>query len=177
MLCIWGQLLSCVWLFSTPRTVACQASLSMEFSGKEYWSGLPFPSPGDLSDPGIELTSLVSPALADSLPLCHLESLKGSYANLRIHQTVCKNVNYIVHNFLRMRWAEDLFRYTKAERFHHQQTYTTRNIEGDLYVEEYDIRRSTQMCLISYTKKWRSPEMVKIKVNIKGMCLKKKSHV
>ena len=36
----------------------------MEFSWQEYWSGLPFPSPGDLSDPGIEATSLMSPALA-----------------------------------------------------------------------------------------------------------------
>ena len=38
---------------ATPWTVACQAPLSMEFSGQEYWSGLPFPSPGDLLDPGI----------------------------------------------------------------------------------------------------------------------------
>ena len=46
---------------STPWTVACQ-----EFSRQEYWNGLPFPSPGDLSDPGIEPES---PALqADSLP-------------------------------------------------------------------------------------------------------------
>ena len=39
---------------ATPRTVACQASLSMEFSRQEYWSGFPFPSAGDLPDPGIE---------------------------------------------------------------------------------------------------------------------------
>ena len=50
--------------FVTPWTVALQAPLSMEFSRQEYWSGFPFPSPGDLPDPGIELTSLVSPALA-----------------------------------------------------------------------------------------------------------------
>ena len=42
----------------TPWTVACQVPLSMEFSKQEYWSGLPFPSPGDLPDPGIK------PALA-----------------------------------------------------------------------------------------------------------------
>ena len=46
--------LSCVRLFATPWTVAYQASLSMGFSRHEYWSGLPFPSPGDLPDPGIE---------------------------------------------------------------------------------------------------------------------------
>ena len=46
--------LSCVQLFETPWTVAHQAPLSMGFSRQEYWSGLPFPSPGDLPDPGIE---------------------------------------------------------------------------------------------------------------------------
>ena len=46
--------LSHVWLLRTPQTVACQAPLSMGFSGQEYWSGLPFPSPGDLPYPGIE---------------------------------------------------------------------------------------------------------------------------
>ena len=49
---------------STPWTVAHQAPLPMEFSRQEYWSGLPYPPPGDLLDPGIKL---VSPALqADS---------------------------------------------------------------------------------------------------------------
>ena len=56
---------SCATLV-TPWTVACQASLSMGFSRQEYWSGLPFLSPGDLPDPGIEPGS---PALqADDLP-------------------------------------------------------------------------------------------------------------
>ena len=44
----------------TPWTVARQAPLSMEFPRQEYWSGLTFPPPGDLPDPGIEPTSLVS---------------------------------------------------------------------------------------------------------------------
>ena len=48
---------SCVLLFVTPWTVTCQAPLSMEFSRQEYWSGLPCPPPGDLSDPGIKLRS------------------------------------------------------------------------------------------------------------------------
>ena len=43
-----------VQLFATPWTVAHQTPPSMEFSKQEYWSGLPFPSPGDLPDPGIE---------------------------------------------------------------------------------------------------------------------------
>ena len=46
--------LSCVPLFATPRTVAYEAPLSLEFSRQEYWSGLPFPSPGDLPHPGTE---------------------------------------------------------------------------------------------------------------------------
>ena len=50
--------------FGTPRTVAPQAPLSMEFPRQAYWGGLPFPPPGDLSDQGIELSSPVSPALA-----------------------------------------------------------------------------------------------------------------
>ena len=46
-----------------PMDCACQAPLCMEFSRQEYWRGLPFPVPGDLPDPGIEPTSLASPAL------------------------------------------------------------------------------------------------------------------
>ena len=63
------HVLSCVQPFVTPWTAACQAPLSMEFSRQEYWSGLPFPSPGDLTNPGTELPSPVSPTLqVDSLP-------------------------------------------------------------------------------------------------------------
>ena len=53
-----------VRLFATPWIAAHQAPLSMGFSGQEYWSGLPFPSPGDLPDPGIVPTPLAPPALA-----------------------------------------------------------------------------------------------------------------
>ena len=57
---------SCVGLFEIPQTVSCQAALPIGFSRQEYWSGLPFPSPGNLPDPGIELWF---PALqADCLP-------------------------------------------------------------------------------------------------------------
>ena len=59
------KLLSRVWLFATLWTVARQAPLSMGFSRQEYWSGLSFPSPGDVPNPGIEPRS---PALqADAL--------------------------------------------------------------------------------------------------------------
>ena len=63
-------MLSHVRLFVIPWTVARQAPLSMGFPRQEHWSGLPFPPPGDLPDPGIEPASPTSPALqADSLPL------------------------------------------------------------------------------------------------------------
>ena len=70
--CLWVcvcESLSFVRLFATTRTVARQASLSMEFSRQEYWSGLPFPSPEDPPSPGIEPWSP-----ADSLPF----ELQGS---------------------------------------------------------------------------------------------------
>ena len=60
------KLLSHVWLFVTPWTVARQAPLTMGFIRQEYWSGLPCPSPGDLPDPGIEPGS--SALQPDSLP-------------------------------------------------------------------------------------------------------------
>ena len=55
-----------VLTLATPWTIACQAPQSMGFSRQEYWSGLPFPSPGDLPNPGIEPRSLA--LQADSLP-------------------------------------------------------------------------------------------------------------
>ena len=55
---------SCVQLFTTPWTAACQAPLSMGFSRQEYWSGLLLPPPRDLPDPGIKPATLMSPALA-----------------------------------------------------------------------------------------------------------------
>ena len=58
------QLLSCVQLFVTPWTIAHHDPLSMEFSSQEYWSQLPFPTPGDHPKSGIEPMSLESPALA-----------------------------------------------------------------------------------------------------------------
>ena len=64
IVCVCAQLVPCVWLFATPWTIAHQTLLSMVFSRQEYWSGLPFPTLGDLPDPGVKPKSLVSPALA-----------------------------------------------------------------------------------------------------------------
>jgi len=72
----WVKSLSRVQLFATPWTIAHQGPPSMEFSRQEYWSGLPFPSPGCLPNPGIEPRSPTSQA--DALqsespgnPICH----------------------------------------------------------------------------------------------------------
>ena len=72
------HVLSRVWLYVTPWTVACQAPRSMEFSQQEYWNGLLFPPPGDLPDPGLNLH--LRHWQADSLPLVppgkpHLECI------------------------------------------------------------------------------------------------------
>ena len=77
--------LSHVRLFATPWTVVYQAPPSMGFSRQEYWNGLPFPSPGDLPNPGIEPRS---PALqADSLPTelqgKPLGPPKGQFSDIR----------------------------------------------------------------------------------------------
>ena len=53
-------MLSHVQLFATPWTIALQVPLSMEFSRQEYWGELPFPTPGDLPNPGIEPASCIS---------------------------------------------------------------------------------------------------------------------
>ena len=80
----------------TPWTVACQSPLSMGFSRQEYWSGSPYPPPGDLPNPGIEPVSLMSPLQADSLLLNHQGSpqhspnISQSLGNL-ISRTPCRH--------------------------------------------------------------------------------------
>ena len=68
--------LSRVQLFVTPWAVARQAPLSEEFSGQEYWSGLPFPTLGDLPNEGIEPASSAAKSLQSCLTLC--DSVDGS---------------------------------------------------------------------------------------------------
>ena len=75
LLYVYAQFLSCDQLFATPWTIACQAPLSMEFSRQEYWSRLPFPTPGYPPNPGIEPESLMSPALAGGFVAWHVESI------------------------------------------------------------------------------------------------------
>ena len=69
----WVYMISRVWLFVTPWTVACQALLSMGFPRQEYWNELPFPPPGDLPNPEVKPASSALPA--GSWPLSHWKSL------------------------------------------------------------------------------------------------------
>ena len=87
-----GACLSHVQISVTLGTVACQAPLSGGFSRQEHWSGLPFPSPRDLPDPGIELASSLASALArgfftfeppvkpSCLRLVHIKEISLSFA-------------------------------------------------------------------------------------------------
>ena len=73
--CVCVCLLSCVLFFATSWTIARQAPLSKEFSRQEYWSGLPFPTPGDLPDLGIKPSLMhLLHWQVDSLPLRRLGS-------------------------------------------------------------------------------------------------------
>ena len=83
---------------------AGQAPLSMGFSRQEYWSGLPFPPPADLPDPGIKPASLASPALqVDFLPLSHLGSPKYLLINIvSINQRFSHSYSYLILREVRL---------------------------------------------------------------------------
>ena len=99
--------------FVTPWTVACKVPLTMEFPRQEYWCRLPFPTPGALSDLGIELVSLVSPALAGrfftTAPPGKPKIKMKRKAKVKVSQlclTLCDPVEYIVHGILQARILE-----------------------------------------------------------------------
>ena len=94
-----------VRLFVIPWTVPCQAPLSMEFPRQEYWNGLPFPSPGDLPDPGIEPSSLAWQA--DFLPLSTWKAV--SILDLSFYRCCSLQYGYTtVHSFT-AGWTYELF--------------------------------------------------------------------
>ena len=91
-----GWMLSCVPLFATLWIVAPWALLSKEFSSQEYWNGLPFPTPGDLPNPGIEIRSLVSPALA-----CRFFITNATWeAPIGAYKDIIFNISYFVERGL-----------------------------------------------------------------------------
>ena len=77
--------------------MACQASLSTGFPRQEYWSGLPFPSPGDLPDPGIQLTSPSSPALAGGFFTTEPLGKPSGYIQVRNNKGVVQDSGGGVH--------------------------------------------------------------------------------
>ena len=89
-----GYVFSLVWLFVTSWTIARQSPLSLRLSQQDYWSGLPFPLPGDLPNPRIKTAFLASPALAagfftaeppgkPSYPeACHVKPCKITYGRV-----------------------------------------------------------------------------------------------
>ena len=98
MLCVCARLV--VSDFSTPCTADYQALLSMGFSRQEYWSALPFPTPGDISDPEIRSSPCLLHLLhwqVDSLPLCQVcNHLKNFKQNANIQATLIYSVRISV---------------------------------------------------------------------------------
>ena len=90
-----------VWLFAILWTIARQASLSVEFSRQECWSGLPCPPPGDLPDSGIGSVFPAAPALqVDSLPLSHQYSWAVYIyiiLDFKLQLWVMKSRSYLTH--------------------------------------------------------------------------------
>ena len=90
---VWETLvesLSCIDSFATPWTVDCQVPQPMDFLRQEYWSGLPFPSPGNLSYPEMEPAS---PALAGRFFRCWRKLLKVPWTARRLNQSILKEIN------------------------------------------------------------------------------------
>ena len=97
---LYSSMLSRVQLFATPWTIARWAPLSMDFSRQENRSGLPFPPPMDLPDPGIKTVSLASPTQkADSLPL-------GPPGEPHVCLYVCTfiHINTHIHHHKQVSW-------------------------------------------------------------------------
>ena len=93
--------------FATPWTVGHQVPPSMGFPRQEYCSGLPFPSPGDLPDPGVKPAFLESAVLhVDSLPLSHLEALIGKYRIIKHSNWLALKINimFLVISNSDIRW-------------------------------------------------------------------------
>ena len=115
--CGYAQSLSPVQLFVTPWTVAHQAPLSMEFSRQEYWSMLPFPTPGNLPNPGIKPTSLASPALAGRLFITALSGKRNTiWYHLYVKSKNMKQMNEYNKTEQTYRYREQTSGYQWEER-------------------------------------------------------------
>ena len=111
-------------------TVACQAPLSMEFSREEYWSGLPFSIPRDLTNPGIEPTSLASPALAGGFFITGTKILSTSYVAL---------LPTLHFQFLSQEWVCDLSYPTRESQDSHLEAWVRRCLSPGQFSMEWNI--------------------------------------
>ena len=116
-----AQSLSCVLFCATSCTVAHQAPLSMGFLRQKYWSGLLFPPPGDLPNPGIEPTSYASPALAGRFfLLAHLGSPHYFLSNPKFGLNSKYCCHYYIKNLTFREWdflKASLFVIEKLEKY------------------------------------------------------------
>ena len=111
-----------VRLFAIPWTVAYQAPLSMEFSRREYWSGLPFPSPGDLPNPGIEprCPALQADALPSELPGKRLSVILYIYTHIsQYHAYSHFSCLVTLRSYLLAGWCLGLDGSSSLPHFHH----------------------------------------------------------
>ena len=98
--------------FATPRTVTCQAPLSMGFPRQGYWDSLPFPLPGDLPNPENKPTSLASPALAGGF---FTTEPPGSPEENNIHLSVCflkkPSISFFYKNYFSARSQKQVWNF------------------------------------------------------------------
>ena len=118
-----AQLLSLVRLFATPWILICQTPLPMELYRQEYWSRLPFPTPGDLSTQGLNLHFLcLLHWQADSLPLCYLapncsrDLILFSWKFLKVFVKTTKLILKVIWKRKHPRNAKAVFNKNKVER-------------------------------------------------------------
>ena len=144
---------SCVWLSVTPWTVAHQAPLSVGFSRREYWSGLPRPSSGHLPPPGIEPASLMSPALAGGFFTARAtwDAPPTGEEDLYIHTIYYSVYNIFLCFYVDCKWCLEIFtlgierkgtNYTeKFKEENHLDTITVNVLYCSLYVHSFYINQ------------------------------------
>ena len=129
-------MLSCVRLFATPWTVACQAPLSMGFSRQEYWSRLPCPPPGDLPNPGIKPRS---PALqADSLP-AELPKKPHICVYIHISESLCctpETNNFVNQPYFNEKKKNSRNKIRRENYLHLQMKKTAPSTQRNIYLAE-----------------------------------------
>ena len=101
-----------VWLFATPWTIVHWGPLSVEFSRQEYWSGLPFPSPGDLPNQ-LEIKPGPSAFLADSLP----SELLGMSCHTLLYVTLYYVICIVLFDYTDLCWQSDVSTFNMLYRF------------------------------------------------------------